>query len=166
MRAKRFLSIAIVLTMMVILMVSMAGLGCHWVKKVEGNIFAAQTIDVGDYSASIWSEDPDMLHIVFTIASGWCLVDNHIAVAVSMLDSDYVNGKDNPKIGKFPYEATYQDGEWVCDVDLDDIEGWNGGSVDIAIHVVVKKCCGDQSETGWGEGDDSWGSRWGWYFDP
>ena len=131
-------------------------------------IKAGQTIYVGDYDVYLWSGVDNLLKIEFTLASGWCLVENHIVITTDILDSKYVNKKDNPKIGRFPFEASYSSGKWVLVVDLDEPPvSWDGTSpLDIALNVVVRECGTCNSETGWGYGDGEWGSSWGWYFDP
>jgi hypothetical protein len=120
---------------------------------------------VGNYE--IWIEGNNVI-IMFWIDLGWCLDDNHIVVTTDM--DDYMNKKGNPKIGKFPFKATWSstDGAYVKTVDrtADPVNWVSGNDLWIAIHVVVSDCCGGSSETGWGEGEKEWGSKWGWYFDP
>ncbi len=149
-----------------LMLVAPLAMACHTPPppEKEGDIYAGQTILVGNYE--VWI-DGDYATIMFWIDEGWCLVENHIAVATDM--SDYTNGKGNPQIGKFPFEATWDAGEeaYVVTVDITaDPVNWVSGPLYIAIHVVVKECSGYESQTGWGEGDFTWGSRWGWYFDP
>lgn len=130
----------------------------------EGDIIAGQYYTVGNYE--VWI-DGDEVKIMFWIDSGWCLVENHIVVTTDM--DDYTNGKGNPQIGKFPFEATWSEDDeaYVCVVDRsDDPVNWESGDLFIAIHVVVTECGSGSSQTGWGTGDHYWGSRWGWYFDP
>lgn len=163
MRARRFATVAIVLGVMAILLASSAGLGCSYIKRIQGDIIAGQTEDAGDFRVTVYT---NRIVIEFWIAGGWCLDDNHILVTTDM--SDFVNKKWNPKIGKFPFEAEWVGSNkymltlWKADYP----QFWGQGDVWIAIHVVVSDCCGGTSETGWAEGDMEWGSSWGWYFDP
>lgn len=125
-------------------------------------IIAGQTEIVGNYE--VWIYD-DYMVVKFWIDSGWCLEDNHILVTKDM--TDYVNKKWNPKIGKFPFEAEWDGDAYVCTILKSEYpELWGTGALWIAIHVVVSDCCGSASETGWGYGEEEWGSSWGWYFDP
>ena len=163
MRTRRIATVAIVLGVLAMFVVSSAGVGCSWIKKIENDIWAGQTEEAGNYQVIVYS---DRIEIKFWIDSVWCLEDNHILVTKDL--SDYTNKKMNPKIGKFPFEAeltgsVYSLTLWKTQYP----EFWTGSDpLYIAIHVVVTDCCGGNSETGWGFGEGSWGSSWGWYFDP
>ena len=147
-----------------ILWASSFALGCgpSLIKEVQDDIFAGKTIEVGNYKVQVYS---DRIVIQFWIDSGWCLSDNHIVVTKDM--TAYMNKKGNPKIGKFPFSASWTGSCYELTLwKTDHPELWGSGDTYIAIHVVVYKCCGGDSETGWGFGDYTWGSSWGWYFDP
>ncbi len=158
----RVLKVALVLGIVLVLFASSFAMGCDWSKRVSGDIYAGQTMDVGNYQVTVYS---NRIEIKFWIDSGWCLEDNHIVVTKDM--TDYMNKKGNPKIGKFPFEAYWTGSCYMLTLwKADYPELWGSGDTYIAIHVVVSQCCGGDSETGWGEGEYYWGSSWGWYFDP
>jgi hypothetical protein len=168
MRLGRNVKLALVAVTVTVLLLSPLSMACPPPPpepNKEGDIWAGQTTIVGNYE--IWI-DGNNVKIMFWIDSGWCLDDNHIVVTTNM--DDYTNKKGNPKIGKFPFKATWSstDGAYVITVDrtADPVNWESGDDLWIAIHVVVSDCCGGSSETGWGEGEEEWGSSWGWYFDP
>ncbi len=170
MRTGRELRLVLAIGIVAIMLLSTLGVACGPQEPPpepdkEGDIWAGQTELVGNYEVWITGDD---VKIMFWIDEGWCLEDNHIVVTTDM--SDYTNKKGNPKIGKFPFEASWSaaDGAYVKTVDrtAEPVYWESGDDLWIAIHVVVTQCCSGDSETGWGEGEEDWGSKWGWYFDP
>ena len=107
-------------------------------------------MDAGD--VLVWN-DGDYLYVKFTTEGCWTIVETHLHVAMS-LDGIPQTKKDNPIPGQFEYSSSevlyviLMPEEWKFDFELY-----------IAAHAVV--VCGDQEETGWGDGFTFNPSRFG-----
>ncbi len=126
---------------------------------MEIPLVAGQNMTIGYISVQNVGSN---LNVVFHVtASGWQLVDTHLAVYANAADFP-VNGGGNPKVGQFPYHKA--DGNYT-------IPTPSGNPLYIGAHAVVNSTTyGGQTAWGMGttcQGNPSMsfgGNNWAQYF--
>jgi hypothetical protein len=103
----------------------------------------------------VWN-DGDYLYVKFTTEGDWTIVETHVHVALTLGGIPQTKN-NNPIPGLFEYSSTevlyviLMPDDWKFDIELY-----------IAAHAVV--VCGDQEETGWGDGFTFNDKNWATYF--
>lgn len=125
---KKILGVIIALTVLVALMIPVAGPVAAAPITQTYELFACQTIPVGYVEVT---NDTENITVTFVIDSPWELVETHVAAATTLAGIPQKNG--NPIPGKFAYSGNpitipLSDGPWDAEDNLV-----------IAAHAVVNK---------------------------
>jgi len=122
---------------------------CKTVNLIAGqnNVAGTVTVDV----------EGNNLIITYTTNDDWTIDATHLSVTNCEEGGFPSTNSGNPKIGKFEYSSTHEDGitQVTYTIPLDDIEIFN--QFCFAAHAEVS---GPTQETAWAEGSDFGGNSW------
>jgi hypothetical protein len=129
------------------------------------NLYAGQALNIGTVTTCT---DGNNLYVKYTTNGDWVLTETHLAVATS-ISSIPQTQTGNPKVGRFPYQATHASvNEYTYVIDLEQANYSEGTQLYIAAHADV--LLSDEQgyvaceETAWGDGDGFSGESWATYF--
>lgn len=131
----------------------------------EVNLYAGQTIDIGNVTAY---NDGDKLYVKYTTKGGWTLKETHLFAGTSLSDIP-LTSRGNPKVGIFPNQMAHPSvTEYTYIIDLAEAGFGLGTWLYIAAHADAELLDEDgtvvQQETAWAAGDDFPGRNWATYF--
>lgn len=130
--------------------------------EVVKTLWAGQNIDVGTVTYGI--DDNANFYVTYQTTGDWMISEAHVFAGDK---SDMpVNKPGRPKIGKFPFNETYD--PWVSTltytVPLSELPPAEDPGFVVATHAVVHNTSNNQQETAWGDGDYTFSDKgWGWY---
>jgi len=130
--------------------------------EVVKTLWAGQNIDVGTVTYGI--DDNANFYVTYATTGDWMISEAHM-FAGEKKDMP-VNKPGRPKIGKFPFNETYD--PWVNTVTftkpLTELPPAEDPGFVVATHAVVHNTANNQQETAWGDGDNTFCDKgWGWY---
>jgi hypothetical protein len=121
-----------------------------------GDLFAGQTTDVGDLF--VWN-DTTNLYVQFSLSSGWCMSESHLAVATDVAAVPKTK-TGNPIPGQFAYKATHTPCVSTYTYTVPLVAGWDvGANLVLAAHAKVQ---GTERVTNGGFEDDEVAGVNGW----
>ena len=138
------------------------GYGSYKSGEVVKTLWAGQNIDVGTVTYGI--DDNANFYVTYQTTGDWMISEAHVFAGDK---SDMpVNKPGRPKIGKFPFNETYD--PWVSTltytVPLSELPPAEDPGFVVATHAVVHNTSNNQQETAWGDGDYTFSDKgWGWY---
>ncbi|MCH2489818.1 MAG: hypothetical protein MK211_06675 [Flavobacteriales bacterium] len=107
------------------------------------------------------SEDNGSTTVSYITEGDWEIEEIHLFVGP--LEDLPTNGGGNPKIGRFPYKATYPAGTTDAPITVPGIAP--GDCVYVAAHAVVVNTVTGDEETAWGAGESIGGNSWAMMFE-
>ncbi len=122
-------------------------------------LFAGQTINAG--TVTVFNQGTQ-LFVRYQLAGDWTLDEAHLAVATSLGGIPQTKS-GNPKPGKFPYSASFDDGVTTILFSVDSSAWQPNQPIYIAAHAALRSPTYG-SQTGWGAGAGFPGANWATYF--